>query len=116
MCARVIAGVDRRGKGVVLLTIIVTSALGATVLSAVFVIALGRVASLADKDSQRILEQRRAAHALERRRQGYAGWARAQSTMARESPITVPSSRIRVGTQRSPVSSCTSRRPRVWLN
>ena len=97
--------------------IIVASALGAIGLSATFAVALSRAAALADQDSDRMLAELRAAPSISDHRpsygQGYAGLAWAQSTIARESSITEPSSRTSVGTQRLPVSSWTSRRPRV---
>jgi hypothetical protein len=102
---------------VVVLTIIVISALGAMVLSAVLAIALARIAALADRDAEQLLEQYRAMPTTGVYRHRYTGVARAQgATIARPSSIAVSSSRIRVATQRLPVSSCASRRPRVWLN
>jgi hypothetical protein len=100
-------------KGVVLLTIIVSVALGATAFSALLVIALARVAALSDRDSERMLAEHLAAPRASVCHRGYAGLERAQATIARESSMAVPSSRIRVGTMRLPVSSCTSRRPRL---
>jgi hypothetical protein len=97
-------------------TVIVASVLGVMGFGAVLVLALGRVAALADEDSERILAERRASPSIAAYRQSYAGFAWAQSTIAREPSIADPSSRTSVGTQRLPVSSCTSRRPRVWLN
>jgi hypothetical protein len=96
-------------------TIIIASALGAMGFSAAFAVALGRAAALADRNSDRMLAERRANPTIVGYRQSYAGFARAQSTIARESSITEPSSSTSVGTQRFPVSSWTSRRPRVWL-
>jgi hypothetical protein len=96
-------------------TIIIASALGAMGFSAAFAVALGRAAALADKNSDRMLAEHRANPTITGYRQSYAGFARAQSTIARESSITEPSSSTSVGTQRFPVSSWTSRRPRVWL-
>jgi hypothetical protein len=108
---------------VVSVTIIAASTLGAIGFSAILAIALGRVAALADRDSSRTLAERRAEDpitvyrqtdpSVTAYRQSYAGFAWAQWTIARESPITEPSSRTSAGTQRLPVSSSTSRRPRV---
>jgi hypothetical protein len=106
----------REQKGVVGVTIIVAAALCAIAFSAMLALALSRIAATADDDADRLLAQRRACPPIIGYRQSYAGLVRAQSTIARESSITEPSSRTRVGTQRLPVSSCTSRRPRVWLN
>jgi hypothetical protein len=100
---------------VVSVTIIVASALGAIGFSAILAVALSRVAALADRDSNRMLAEHRANPSIMGYRQSYAGFARAQSTIARESSITESSSSTSVGTQRLPVSSWTSRRPRVWL-
>ena len=98
------------------LTIIVASALGALGFSVALTLALGRIAARADEGSERMLAEGRAAADSAAFRRAYAGWARTQSAVAGGSSIAEPSSRVRVGTQRLPVSSCTSRRPAVPLN
>jgi hypothetical protein len=102
--------------GVLSVIVIVALGLAAIGFSATLVFALGRVASRADRDMDELLAARRANPAPVPRGATYAGLARAHATIACDSSITVPSSSTSVGTQRFPVSSCTSRRPRVWLN
>jgi len=99
--------------------VIVIVALGLSVLAfcMCLVLALGRVAASADRNMDELIRASpdplpRDTYAL---RDAYAGLARAHATMACESSTTVPSSSWSVGTQRFPVSSCTSRRPRVRL-
>jgi hypothetical protein len=79
-------------------------------------IALGRAAAHGDEELDSLLERERPTPSSTARRQGYAGLATDQSTISCEPSITVPSSSTSVGTQRFPVSSWTSLRPRVWLN
>lgn len=67
-------------------TIIIASALGATGFSAAFAVALGRAAALADRNSDRMLAERRVKPTVAGYRQSYAGFARAQSTITREMP------------------------------
>jgi len=96
-------------------TIILILGLGAMAFCAVLVLALTRVAASADEDLDEIVA-RRISRSRIPRNESYAGLARAQSTISAEPSITVPSPRRSVGTQRMPVSSCTSCRPLVWLN
>jgi len=111
-----LAGVNREEqKGVLSMTIIVASVVAAMSLGVLLTLALARAAALADENSDRMLTEHTEQAPITGDRLSYAGFgfARAHSTIARESSITEPSSRTSVGTQRLPVSSVTSRRPLV---
>lgn len=95
--------------------IIIASALGTMAFGALLAVALGRVAALADENADRLLAEHDSDASIAAAAQRYTGFARAQSMIARESSITEPSSRTRVGTHRLPVNAWTSRRPGVWL-
>jgi uncharacterized membrane protein len=110
------AGLTIDSHEVMSMVIIVVLGIAAMALGATFAVALGRVAHRADEQIESALAKERAAAAIVMLRERYWGLARAHSTMARESSTTLPSSRTSVGTHRLPVSSLTSRRPRVWLN
>jgi hypothetical protein len=95
--------------------IVVASVAGVWGLSALLVLALGRVAGRADRDAYELWEARRERLSMTVFNEDYAGFARAQSTITRDSLITVPSSSSNAGTQRSPVNFSTSERPLVLL-
>jgi hypothetical protein len=72
------------------MAIIIASVLGAVGFSAMFVMALMRAASIADEDADRAFAEPREERSVAGYRQSYAGFAWAQSTIARESSITEP--------------------------
>jgi hypothetical protein len=96
--------------------IILAAVVAAVTGSAILAISLGRAAGDADREIEAQLAERLAAMSTAAEAESYAGLAAAQSTIAREPSITLPSSSTSVGTQRFPVSSWTSRRPRLGLN
>jgi len=97
------------------MTVILVAGSVLIVLMATFAIALGRAASRADEELDRLVLEHGAADAARSWRESYAGLAAAQSAISREPSITAPPSSRSAGTQRLPVSSATSRLPRVWL-
>jgi hypothetical protein len=103
---------------VISVIVIVALGLAAMGFSAMLALALGRVAAHADREADELLAALKDGAQVPRtpRLDGYAGFSRAHATIACESSITRPSSRTSVGTQRLPVSSCTSLRPRVRLS
>jgi hypothetical protein len=97
------------------MTVVLVAGSALVVVVATFAVALGRVAAQADEDYEQLLVAARSGSDEGLLGDGYAGLAAAHSTISREPSITVPSSSRRVGTQRLPVSSATSRLPRVWF-
>lgn len=95
--------------------IILISGLTVMVSGTILAIAMGQVAARADAELDEILARRLGSASARDLHESYAGLAFAQSTISCEPSMTAPSSSSSVGTQRLPVSSCTSRRPRVWL-
>jgi hypothetical protein len=104
------------GGGNAVTIMIMISGITATMMCALIVLALSRVAARADEELDEIVARRIGATAARGQHESYAGWAFAQATMSCDPSITVPSSSSNVGTHRLPVSSCTSRRPRVRLS
>jgi hypothetical protein len=98
------------------MAVIVISGVAVLVSGAVIALAMARVAAQADAELDELLALRLGSDASSEMDDSYAGLARAQPAISREPSTTVPSSRRSVGTQRLPVSSWTSRLPRVWLN
>ena len=97
------------------LSIIVISGAAVFFMAGTLAVAMSRAAAQADEELDELLARRMGA-APGPSNESYAGFDFAQATISCEPSITVPSSSTSVGTQRLPVSSCTSRRPRVWLN
>jgi len=95
-------------------TIIVALALGAVAFSAVTAIALGRVAGQADRDMELLIEKRRAGDPITAS-QTSAGLDPVHAPVSTVPSITVAAASTSGATERSPVSSWTSRRPRVRL-
>lgn len=99
-----------------MMTIILISGVAAIVSVAAMALAMGRAAAIADDELDELLARRLGTAATRELRESYAGLDVAQATISLEPSITEPSSSTSAGTQRFPVSSWTSRRPRVWLN
>jgi hypothetical protein len=99
-----------------MLIIILVAASTAMAFGSLVVVALAHTAARADDELHDLLARRLGASAMRVQRDSYAGLAFAQATISPEPSIAVPSSSSSVGTQRLPVSSCTSRRPRVRLS
>jgi hypothetical protein len=95
------------------ITIIVICGVAVLASGAIMVLAMGRVAGRADEELDELLAIRLGATSARELHESYAGLAFAQPVISRDPSTTVPSSRTSVGTQRLPVSSWTSRRPRV---
>ncbi len=96
------------------MSIIVALALGAVAFSAVTAIALGRVAGRADRDMELLIEKRLAGEPITAS-QTYAGLDPVHTPISGEPSIAVASASRSLASERSPVSSWTSPRPRVRL-
>jgi hypothetical protein len=97
------------------MAVIVIGGVAVLVSGAIMALAMARVAAQADAELEELLVRKQGSVASGEVLESYAGLARAQPAISREPSTTVPSSRRSVGTQRLPVSSWTSRLPRVWL-
>jgi hypothetical protein len=89
--------------------------LGAMAFCSVLVLALAQVAASADEHDDEIIARRLSAP-RGARNENYAGLALAASTIAEDPSSTAPAPRQSGAAQRLPASSCTSRRPLVWLS